>query len=481
LSEQLVKIVLLHTSDIHSVFRTMPRIAGLAAELRKKHGSASFLAVDCGDHLDRMSLITEGSGGAAHTQVLEATGYDVITIGNNEGLTMPKARLEELYGSRRTFRVVCANLREAESGERPNWILPGIILERKGLRLGFIGATARYPIFYRLLGWEVDDPFEAVRREAEALRGQVDAVILLSHLGLTADKRIAEEIPGIDVILGGHTHHILEHPLRHGSAYLCGCGMAGAYAGEVELYFNRDDGSFLRAEGQLHRTEEAPEEPQVKELLERIQIQSEETMQQPVASLSEVLPTDWERDSPFGNLLAAGLRKWTGAEIGLINSGQILQSLLPGKVTKGMLLELCPSPVNPCLIRIRGSALRQALEQSLQEEYVAMPIYGYGFRGKMLGGLCVDGLEILWRPEGEPGSRIAAILAAGRPLEPDREYLVGTADMFTFGIGYLSLKECREPDYFLPEFLRDVLERELNTPGAMTESRKPRYKRCSLL
>lgn len=481
MSERQTKLVLLHTSDIHSVFRSMPRIAGIVAELRRRHGSDSVLAVDCGDHLDRMSLLTEGSGGTAHIQVLEATGYDLLTLGNNEGLTLPKRQVERLYGEGTAFRVICSNLLDAETGWPPSWMLPHVMLKRNGIRLGFIGATARYPVFYRLLGWEVADPFEAVKREAEALREKADALILLSHLGLDADKRIAEEIPGIHVILGGHTHHVLKEPLLHGSTYLFGCGMAGAFAGEAELYFDRASGRFLRAEGRLHPTEGAPEEPRMKALIESISVKSGQAMGRPAARLAEPLPADWERDSPFGNLLAAGIRKWTGAEIGLINSGQILQSLLPGEVTKGMLLELCPSPVNPCLIRIKGEALLRALEQSLDEAYVRKPIYGFGFRGKMLGGLCADGLEASWDPDLPPGSRLTGAWMQGRPLDPDREYSVGTADMFTFGIGYLSLKEGRAPDYFLPEFLRDVLERELNDPEALRDCRRPRFKRSGLL
>lgn len=54
----------------------------------------------------------------------------------------------------------------------------------------------------------------------EALRDEVDVVVILSHLGLSTDRRLAEQITGIDVILGGHTHHVLEEPLVIGQTVL---------------------------------------------------------------------------------------------------------------------------------------------------------------------------------------------------------------------------------------------------------------------
>lgn len=473
--EQLKKIVLLHTNDIHSSFHTMPLVAGAIARLRRAHGSHPVLLADCGDHMDRMSFITEASAGEANLAVLQACGYEFIALGNNEGLTFTKERLGELFAEERGIAPVTANLRDRNTGRAPSWLHAGRIWEREGTRLGIIGATASYPIFYNLLEWQVDDPFEAVQREVHRLRDRVNAIVVLSHLGLRMDKRLAEEIDGIDIILGGHTHHVLEQPLRHASSLLCCCGSQGRYVGELELYFDAGSGRLTQVEGRLHSTAEEEPEPQVRGLIAGCSQEARRLMKQPVAVLEEALPVDWERDSPLGNLLAAGIRKQTGADIGLINSGQLLTSLLPGSISREDLLELCPSPVNTCLIRLKGGALLAALEESLLDEFVQMPLYGNGFRGKRLGGLCVDGLTVFWNPGGEPYHKISVALAGGQPLEPDREYAVGTGDMFTFGTGYLSLKEGKEPVYFLPDFLRHVLEKELNDREALQDCRRARY------
>ena len=65
----------------------------------------------------------------------------------------------------------------------------------------------------------------------------------------------------------------------------------------------------------------------------------------------------------------------------------------------------------------------------------------------------------------------------GEPFDDEREYIVGTIDMFTFGIGYLSLKEGVNRRYFLPEFIRDLLADALTDSEALAIARQRRWKR----
>jgi hypothetical protein len=144
-------------------------------------------------------------------------------------------------------------------------------------------------------------------------------------------------------------------------------------------------------------------------------------------------------------------------------------------VSRGRLLEICPGPINPCRILLRGSDLQQALEESLLEEFKAKPIRGLGFRGEVLGVLCLDGMTVEYDASRPPLQRIVAAAIGGQPLEADREYLVGTIDMFTFGAGYLSLKNGKQVEYLLPEFLRDILAAELRNEAAVQASTETRH------
>lgn len=468
------RLLLLHSNDVHSRLEEAGRIAAAVKDARRDEGEQGVLYVDIGDHLDRMRQETEGTGGSVNIALLNAAGCEAAVPGNNEGLTFTRDELERIYAGAR-FPILCCNLLDARTGERPEWLLPGTVLVKNGLRVALIGATAAYPAFYSLLGWTVTDPLEAVREQVGRLRGAADAVVVLSHLGLPADRRLAEEIDGIDVILGGHTHHLLEEPESVRGALLCGAGKFGERLGLVELGLDPSSGR-LEAAGRLLPIASLPIDEEAAELLSEHGETARRELSRPAATLERPLELDPARESPLANLLAAGVREWTGADIGLVNAGQLLGGLPAGEISEGLLHALCPSPVNPCRMRLIGRRIREAVEQSLQPEFYGKELRGFGFRGTVLGTLAVDGLEIDWSPAADGGGRIVSIRCGGRELEDEREYDVGTLDMFTFGAGYLPLKEGRDVRYFLPEFIRQVLAAELNKPEALRRCGEPRFR-----
>ncbi|MCZ8513457.1 bifunctional UDP-sugar hydrolase/5'-nucleotidase [Paenibacillus filicis] len=470
---------ILHSNDIHSHFERMPRIASLFNRLRDEAGAERTLTLDIGDHMDRMRPETEGTQGAANIDVLEATGYDAITLGNNEGLTFTADVLQERYGEEHGFRVVLANMYEAAAGRLPEWASPSCILTRQGVRIGLIGVTADFSDFYSLLGWHMLDPMEQVERWVKELRPEVDVLIVMSHLGLRKDEWMASHIDGIDVILGGHTHHLLEEPLRIGGALVCAAGKFGQYVGVVDLEVEPGRG-VVHAEGRVLPVDGESPDPGIADIIERRAAEASRVLEREVAKLASPLPSEWDRESPLGNVLAAGLRRWVGADIGLVNAGQLLEGLPAGTVTASDLLRLCPSPINPCRMRLTGGQLLQALEESLLPEYTGKPIYGFGFRGKVLGTLCVDGLTVEYDPAGPELGKIRSVLVGDRPLELEASYKIGTIDMFTFGIGYMSISQGTEVEYYLPEFLRDVLLRELNDAQGLKDSTRMRWKKVKI-
>ncbi|MCC2683151.1 MAG: metallophosphoesterase [Paenibacillaceae bacterium] len=467
-------LTILHTNDIHSHFEQM---AGIARTIRENKAGLSddeVLVVDCGDHLDRAHAVTEGSGGAANVAVMNATGYEAAVLGNNEGLTFTPELLRELYAGAR-FPILGSNIAETATGTIPSWQTPYLLLDKGPLKVAMIGLTFAYNNFYRLLGWEIADPFESARQLVTRLRPQADLIIALSHLGLSNDERLAVEAPGIDVILGGHTHHLLEEPVRVGGAWLCATGKFGRYIGEVRVDYDLEARRVAAVSGRCIEVESAMEAPDIDRLIDGYKQESAEHLGEMVTVLKEPLPIDWDAESVLGNLIAAGLRKWTDAEVGLVNAGQMLQGLPKGVVTKADLHELCPSPVNPARIRLSGAALHRTLEESLAADFKLRPIRGFGFRGERLGMFCVDGLTVEYAAHAPEGRRIQRIRVNGQPLDPERDYFIGTIDMFTFGVAYSSIREGKEPQYFLPEFLRDVLARELTDEAALTAARTRRW------
>lgn len=476
MSEPLRRLVILHTNDLHSHFEQMPKISAYFNLVRSSWPADQVLTLDIGDHMDRMSPETEGTNAIANLEIMNATGYDAMVVGNNEGLTFTPDFLREAVQSYAKFPILGSNIKEIATQATPDWLVPSVMLEKSGLKIGLIGVTAAYPIYYELLGWRVEDPMEAVRAHIALLRPQADLIVVMSHLGLRMDQRLAEEIEGIDVILGGHTHHVLEEPLLIGGTYLAAAGKFGQYAGHIELAYDPAQRRIVQYQSRVVPiTDDDEEDSSVSALLERFRIAGQAALDEEAAQLREPLRLDWYGESPLGNLLAAGIRRWTSADIGLVNSGQLLQGLKEGRVTRGRLLEICPGPINPCRLLLRGSDLLQALEESLLREFMEKPIRGLGFRGEVLGVLSVDGITVETDSSRAPYERIVAVRVGDELLDPARDYVVGTIDMFTFGSGYLSLSQGKEIVYMLPEFIRDVLARELRDQEAIAGSHDVRF------
>lgn len=83
---------------------------------------------------------------------------------------------------------------------------------------------------------------------------------MLSHLGLPSDERIALEIPEVDVILGGHTHHLLETGKIEGNALLAAAGRWGEYIGKVDIELDENN-QILTKTAMTFKTEDLPAAP----------------------------------------------------------------------------------------------------------------------------------------------------------------------------------------------------------------------------
>jgi 5'-nucleotidase len=468
-------LTILHTNDIHSRFEQMPKLAAAIESLSDGLDVSERLIIDCGDHMDRMRIETEGSEGLANIDIMNETGYEAAAPGNNEGLTFTPEVLQHIY-AKANFPLICSNLYEAAAGEIPSWIHPYRIVEKGRLNIALIGVTANFADFYKLLGWAATDPIAAVQTWVDKLRPDAHIVIVMSHLGLALDQRLAETIDGIDFIMGGHTHHLLEQPLRIRDTYICAAGKFGEYVGEVKLRYDFDLNRVVEARGRCVAADGYPDSERILRKIAEHKQTAIEKLNQPVTTLNEPLPNEWTVESPLGNLLAEGLRSWTDTEIGLVNAGQLLTGIDSGKVTLRQLLEICPSPINPCRTALTGEQIWRALEEALLPEFIEKPIRGFGFRGHVLGTLCVDGIQVDYDPGGKPYAKIRKIIITDRgPLDKSRIYNVGTIDMFTFRVGYPSLSEGKNTRYFLPEFIRDILREQLLDSEAIRRSRRRRW------
>ncbi|KFL15777.1 5'-nucleotidase [Geobacillus stearothermophilus] len=450
-------IYIYHTNDVHSHFEHWPQIARFLSERRREHRARNeaMLLFDVGDFLDRVHPITEATRGKANVDLLNDLGYDAVTIGNNEGITLDHDELDTLYEQAR-FPVVVANLFRRD-GVRPHWALPYVVIPAtETFRIGVVGATAPFSHFYELLGWKIVPPFDMLAAAVEEVRQKADCVVVLSHLGVNEDEKIAATIPGVDIILGAHTHHVFPEGKTLNQTLLCAAGKYGKYVGVVKLEI--DQNRLSRASATVVDVEPLPRSEAVERHLVCLEQESLARLEaEQVAVLHDDLPLDWFAPSPLANLLASALREWCQADIGMVNAGVLLEPLARGPVTKKDLHRICPHPLNPCKVKLRGAELKEIILEANTERMKHLRFKGFGFRGEVMGEMVYDGVEIETELEEDGAWHIRAIRINGEPLEPERTYDVATTDMFAIGHFYPQIQRAAEKTYYMPEFLRDLL------------------------
>lgn len=183
--------------------------------VRTVDGKRNVLLLHAGDFSQGTSYFTE-LGGDVEIDLLNAAGYDVVTLGNHEfdnGPVELARRLKNLDAD-----VVCANY-DFTGSALEGLVKPWIIIRRGGMKIGIIGLLtdiSKVVDSSLVSGLDYQEPSAVVNRYAEILKNEkkCDLVICLSHLGYTEDKELASKIRGVDVIVGGHSHTLL-HKMQH--------------------------------------------------------------------------------------------------------------------------------------------------------------------------------------------------------------------------------------------------------------------------
>jgi len=223
-----------HTSDMHDHRGFAPRLDALRA---REPG----LLFDCGDSL-------RGSQTVYHRREpivaeIDAAGYDAQAIGNREFhylFPLLRARAASMR-----HPLICTNLLDTKGRELP--FRRSLVLDRDGARIHVLGLLImQYPVgspLERVFGWRFLDPWDAVGAYAAGVPDG-DMLLVLSHVGLSLDRKLAERVPRIDLILGGHSHDTLFAPEMVGEVPIVHAGPYATYVSRTELSHDARRGRF---------------------------------------------------------------------------------------------------------------------------------------------------------------------------------------------------------------------------------------------
>lgn len=245
-------MVILHTNDMHNRLREN-QAARLRQIVEEERAKAPCLLLDAGDAVGAGN-VTFNPAGEPILDFMSDIGYDAMTVGNREFHFTEVGFHTKLNRAR--FPVLCANVRPRGEARLP--VQPSLILSVGTVRVGIIGLTVPM-ITERMLSRHVsayvfDDPIRRGCELAEELRPQVDLLVALTHIGLGRDLKIAQTTDKIDLIIGGHSHTLLEQPLREGKTTIVQAGSYARFVGRVTV---RVDGSASIDGGLLHLVQPA--------------------------------------------------------------------------------------------------------------------------------------------------------------------------------------------------------------------------------
>ena len=396
----------------------LARIAAIFREVRAQRPGA-VLALDNGDTFHGTFVAVE-SKGEALVPLVNALGFDAMT-----------AHWEFAYGpqhfrelaARLEYPVLAINCYEKGSGRLV--FAPSRVVERGGVRVGVIGIASNIvdksmpPSYSEGLRFTLGN--EELPSHIERLRTEdrVQVVVVLSHLGFAQDMKLASEVPGIDVVVSGHTHNRLSRPARVGNTVLFQSGCHGSFVGRLDVTVDGDhvtgiehalirtDGS-IKAEGEMAaRVADtlAPHRAFLDEVVGRID-----------CSIDRAFALETSMDNVLLDAVAAA----AGTQIAFANGWRYGAPILPGNVTIEHLWNVVPTNSPVSTVDLTGDDLRAMLEANLERTFSADAY-------KQMGGFVkrCRGLNLYFKAENPAGHRIQELIVEGEAIVGNRIYRAG--------------------------------------------------------
>lgn len=423
-------------------FGGVARVKTMFDQIREKLAGENVIFVDAGDQFQGSLMYTTYKG-AVEAEMMEKIGFDAMAVGNHEFDDGPEKLAEFIDAV--SFPVISGNIDVSQSNVLNGKVMNHTVLEVGGEKIGLVSALATDTVETSSPGPTVifQDEIDSLAADVAALEAEgVTKIIALNHVGLAKDMEIAEAVPGLDAVIGGHSHTLLSNTVEDTPPYPVMVGdtpVAQAYAyskyvGHLTLEFDAE-GNVTSATGDT-MVLDASVEPDA-DIIARVGELAgpiEELKARVVGSTDMAIDGDRAvcrtQECPMGNLVATAMLervKDQGVQIAIQNGGGLRASIDAGEVTMGEVLTVLPFQNTLATFELKGSDVIAALENGVsQVEEV---------KGRFPQ---VAGLTYKWDPTVAPmEGRITEVMVGGEPIDPDATYgVVSNNYMRGGGDGY---------------------------------------------
>jgi 2',3'-cyclic-nucleotide 2'-phosphodiesterase (5'-nucleotidase family) len=235
---------ILHTNDFHNHL-TNPQAKHIKS--RKMEAGRDVLLVDAGDAISAGNIGVK-IGGEPILELMNQTGYDMMTMGNREFHVSDRILRHKI--GKAQFPILCSNIYYQSDSDETLPLQPYVIKTLpNGLRIAVIGVTVPMvtsKMAARILSaYLFYDPVKKIGELAAELRKDADVLIALTHIGLKEDQRLAAACQDLDLIIGGHSHVVLKEAQLIGTVPIVQAGWFGHYLGHVEMTVNQSGAHLL--------------------------------------------------------------------------------------------------------------------------------------------------------------------------------------------------------------------------------------------
>ena len=453
-----IKTSILYINDVHGKMTNMERLYSISKQFdRSATSDTAKLKLASGDII----LGANYTSNQVANKFLNWVGVSANAVGNHELDVVPK-NLSMLM-DKANYKLLAINATVDKNSPMYGKIGKSIVEERNGEKYGIIGVApsdmaARVKLNDSMRDIKIDDfqtTLKKVQQEVDRLKAEgINKIIILSHSGLKHDKQLAQNTSGIDVILGAHTHDLINGVQAGKNLFysktgepvvITQAGKDGENAGILNLEFN-SDGIITKAQNNIIRTRDfnrtLSSRAAVENILGKPQIIGSvaETVAPPKARLLE--------NNPHGNIVVDAMRNEMGTDIAILNTGNIRGHFDIGKIDSRLINDITPFEDKILIGKLSEKDLVDAIKVGGQS---------FTRTGNKPGILLVSGLRYTMTDKGELKS-MSFVDKTGKEIPIDinnpgteRKYTVAMDDFFaTGGDNYLPTNE--NPDFIIQKF-----------------------------
>ena len=350
------EFVILSTNDMHASLDNMAR---LATAVKKCRDTVFTVVVDAGDRWTGNAYVDLAEGRMPIVHLMNAIGYDVAALGNHDFDPGQQVLDEAIRNSK--FAYLCANMRS--EGEWLRGVEPSKrIVTPEGIAIDFVGVVTSYSNGHpdgndnNFEGLKFEDPQMVAERECGASNG--DVKVLLSHMGDDRDFALANRFGGYDILIGGHTHKVLDTLVNGTTMGQTGRKLKVVGATRVKMRGSK----ILSVEYENIPLKGYAEDDEVKALIK--EIEANPTLKRVVGSMAHST-----NHVGLCNLQTKIIKEATGADVGIYHRGgvRIIEGLPEGDVTVKDLFDNEPFFSQVHLVEMTTEQLRKLIVEKYND------------------------------------------------------------------------------------------------------------------